>query len=136
MIKKKLFVMSLIIFICFSFSLVLAQDKAKALFAYMDTDKDGKVTKAEYVNFHTEYAKKIQEARKIGRASLPRKRSAAEKAADVAAYGGKKYPLFPGMDDPEEGKFAKQTKELEDFHVIGYAKNMPNIMSASDILVS
>ena len=61
--KKKLLGMSLIIFICFSFSLVLARDNPKELFALMDADKDGKVTKEEYVNFHTEYAKKIREAR-------------------------------------------------------------------------
>jgi Ca2+-binding EF-hand superfamily protein len=63
MMKKKLFIISLIIFICFSFSLVLAQDKPKKLFVLMDTDKDGKVTKAEFVKFHTEYARKIREIR-------------------------------------------------------------------------
>jgi len=61
--KRKLVVMFLIIFVPFCFSLVLAQDTPKRVFSQMDADKDGKVTKDEFMTFHTEVATKAREAR-------------------------------------------------------------------------
>jgi Ca2+-binding EF-hand superfamily protein len=63
MMNKQLVVLFSIMFLLFSLSTASAQDKPKKLFALMDADKDGKVTKAEFVDFHTMYAKKIREAR-------------------------------------------------------------------------
>jgi len=62
--KKILFALSLVILFSFSFSQVLAQDDAaKKIFAEIDTDKDGKVSKEEYMAWHMKYATKIREDR-------------------------------------------------------------------------
>lgn len=61
--KKRLFAMFLVVFLSFCFSLVLAQDTAKKVFSQVDADKDGKVTKDEFMTFHMEPATKIREAR-------------------------------------------------------------------------
>jgi Ca2+-binding EF-hand superfamily protein len=64
MMKKILFALSLVIILSFSFSQALAQDDAaKKIFAEIDTDKDGKVSKQEYMDWHMKFATKIREDR-------------------------------------------------------------------------
>ncbi len=57
--KKKLFVILLFAFLLISFSQVLAQGASKGIFATMDTNGDGKVSKEEYMAFQ----EKISEAK-------------------------------------------------------------------------
>jgi Ca2+-binding EF-hand superfamily protein len=61
--KKKLFVVLVLVFFSLQLTPVFAQDSAKKVFASMDADKDGKVTKEEYMTYYVEYAKKSQEPR-------------------------------------------------------------------------
>lgn len=61
--KNRLFAMFLFSYLLFSFSLVLAQDTPKRLFSQMDADKDGKITRDEFMAFHVEPARTIREAR-------------------------------------------------------------------------
>jgi Ca2+-binding EF-hand superfamily protein len=63
MMKKRLFAMFLIVFLSLCFSFVMAQDTPKEIFSQIDADKDGKVTKDEFMTFHMEPATKIREAR-------------------------------------------------------------------------
>lgn len=57
--KKMLFTMFLFAFFSFSSSLVLAQDTPKkGPLAKMDTNKDGKISKDEFMTFHLEQARK------------------------------------------------------------------------------
>ena len=61
--KKRLFAMFLIVFLSLSFSPVLAQEAAKTLFSQMDTNKDGKVSRDEFMTAHMEGARKLREPR-------------------------------------------------------------------------
>ena len=61
--KKRLFTMFLVSYLLFSFSLVLAQDTPKRLFSQMDADKDGKVTRDEFMAFQMEEAQRIGKVR-------------------------------------------------------------------------
>jgi len=62
--KQNLFILSLVILLSFFFSQALAQDDAaKKIFAAIDTDKDGKVSNQEYMDWHLKYATKVREDR-------------------------------------------------------------------------
>ena len=61
--KKRLFTIFLFAFLSIPLSLVLAQDTPKRGFSQMDTDKDKKVTKDEFMTVHMEGARKGREAR-------------------------------------------------------------------------
>jgi Ca2+-binding EF-hand superfamily protein len=63
--KKSLFVV-LITVICFAFmsaSSVFAQETPKKVFASMDTNKDGKVSQEEFMNYYIEYIEKSRNPR-------------------------------------------------------------------------
>jgi Ca2+-binding EF-hand superfamily protein len=61
--KKKLVTALTLVLLVFSFSLLFAQETPKSIFAKMDTNQDGKVSKEEFMTFHLEFAKKAQDAR-------------------------------------------------------------------------
>jgi Ca2+-binding EF-hand superfamily protein len=62
--KIILFALSLVIILSFSFSQALAKDDAaKKIFAEIDTDGNGKVSKEEYMAWHLKHAKKIRKDR-------------------------------------------------------------------------
>ncbi|UCG93959.1 MAG: EF-hand domain-containing protein [Candidatus Aerophobus sp.] len=60
--KKRLFSIVLVIFVSFAFTSVLAQDVPSApgeAFPQIDTDRDGKITKGEYMAFQEMKFKKM-----------------------------------------------------------------------------
>ena len=61
--KKKLLTALTLVLFLFHFTLVFAQETPKTMFARMDTNQDGKVSKEEFMTFHMEFAKKAQDAR-------------------------------------------------------------------------
>ena len=61
--KKKLLIALTLVLFLFNASLLFAQQTAKGMFANMDTNQDGKVSKEEFMNFHLKFAKKAQDAR-------------------------------------------------------------------------
>jgi Ca2+-binding EF-hand superfamily protein len=61
--KKKLVTSLTLVLFLFNFSLLFARETPKSMFAKMDTNQDGKVSKEEFMTFHLEFAKKAQDAR-------------------------------------------------------------------------
>lgn len=61
--KKRLLVLVLFALLLLSLSSGLAQEAAKMVFSQMDTDKDKKVTRDEYMTVHMEGARKLREPR-------------------------------------------------------------------------
>jgi Ca2+-binding EF-hand superfamily protein len=111
--KKKLFTVLTLVLFLFQFTLVFAQETPQRVFAEMDANQDGKVTKEEFMTFHMEYAKKIREPKfdrldTNGDGKITRDEYAAVNIKEAQAIGKVK---FRRIDANKDGVLSQQEIE-------------------------
>lgn len=108
--RNKLLMALLVVFFLFQFYPVFAADTPQKIFALMDADKDGKVTKEEFMHYYVEAATKLRAARfdrldKNGDGKITRDEYLAASNKEAEKVGARK---FKRIDKDRDGVLSEE----------------------------